>query len=624
MKISKDYWWAVSSDEHELVVEAVEGIKDAQEFRSTDNLYHLRMYGNVAPTTLSSLGSSASAKSSQRHRVTLNVIQSCTDTVTARIAKNKPKATFLTTGGDWSMQQKAKRLDKFVAGQFYNSNIYEVAPKVFLDACVFGTGFMKIYESHNEIKVERTFPDEIYVDDLESRYADPRQMFHRKAVNKDVLIHAFPEYKDAIVSAERLEEADSHYRAAEQCAVYEAWHLPSAPGADDGKHVICIDGATLLSESWTKDYFPFAVIRWTERLLGFFGQGLAEQLTGIQTEIATLLKNIQDQMHLAKPKVFIEAGSQISKAHINNETWGVIEYRNSPPQFYVPKTVSGEIFSHLDRLFNRAYEIAGISTLSAQSKKPAGLESAVALREFSDIESERFMITAQAYEKLFLDAAKQMVDLAKDMHERGEKVEVISHGDKDIERIKWKDINLKSDQYVMKVYPTSLLPSTPAAKLQKVIEMLQAQMLTQQEARMLLDYPDLESVNQLASASYDEINMVIEDMIEKGKVHQPEPFTNLTLAIQMVQNAYTRSKVQGVPDERLDLLRRYLDGCIQMLTSMQATAQPAEPPAGAAEAEGAGGPALGSLPEMTGGTPPAGMETMEEELMTEPTPTPMM
>ena len=623
MKFEKEYWWASSDNPHEGVVEAVEGIKDAQEFRSTDNLYHLRLYGNIAPTTLGSVSNYEGAKSSSNHRVTLNVIQSCTDTVTARIAKNKPKATFLTTGGDWSMQQKAKRLDKFVQGQFYNSNIYDVAPKVFLDACVFGTGFMKIYEMNNQIKVERTFPDEIYVDDLESRYAEPRQMFHRKTVNKDVLLHAFPEHRDAILSAERVEETSSHYRAAEQCAVYKAWHLPSAPGADDGRHVICIEGATLVDESWDKDYFPFAIIRWTERLLGFFGQGLAEQLTGVQIEINKLLKVIQDCMHLSRPKLFIEAGSQISKAHINNENWGVIEYRNQPPQFFVPKTVSGEVFSHLDRLFNRAYEIAGISTLSAQSKKPAGLESAVALREFSDIESERFMITAQAYENLFLEAAKQMIGLAKDMHERGEKVEVISHGDKDIERIKWKEINLKADQYVMKVYPTSLLPSTPAAKLQKVIEMLQAQMLTQQEARMLLDYPDLESVNQLASASYDEINMVIEDMIEKGKVHQPEPFTNLTLAIQMVQNAYTRSKVQGVPDERLDLLRRYLDGCIQMLTSMQAAAQPTTPQGGE-EAEGAGGPALGSLPELTGGTPPAGMETMEEELMTEPTPTPMM
>ena len=622
MEIKKEYWWQSANDPHELVYDTGENLREEQSWRSEDNLYHLRLYGNIAPSTLGSFSEYSSTKSSSKHRVTLNVIQSCIDTVTARIAKNKPKATFLTSGGDWSMQQKAKRLDKFVQGQFYETDIYDVAPKVFLDACVFGTGFMKIYEKGNKIRVERTFPDEVYVDDLESRYAQPRQMFHRKAVNKDVLVHLFPEHKDAIAAAEAMDGTHASYQAAEQIPCIEAWHLPSGPGANDGRHCIIIEGATLVDESWEKDTFPFAVIRWTERLLGYFGQGLAEQLTGIQIEQNRLLNMIQEQMHLARPKVFIEAGSQISKAHIHNEAWGVIEYRNNPPQFFVPKTVSGEIFSHLDRLFNRAYEIAGISMLSAQSKKPAGLESAVALREFSDIESERFMITAQAYEKLFLDAAKQMVGLARDMHERGEKVEVISHGDKDIERINWKSVNLKEDQYVMKAYATSLLPTTPAAKLQKVIEMLQAQMLTQQEARMLLDYPDLTAVNQLASASSDEINMVIEDMIEKGRVHQPEPFTNLTLAIQMVQNAYTRGKVQGVPDERLDLLRRYLDGCIQMLTSMQAAAQPTTPQGGEA-AEGAGGPALGSLPEMPGGTSPRPMDTMEEELVTEPTPTPM-
>lgn len=157
---------------------------------------------------------------------------------------------------------------------------------------------------------------------------------------------------------------------------------PVIKGSNDGRHVIAIDNFTLLDEEWERDTFPFCFIRWTERLLGFWGQGLAEQLTGIQVEINKLLRNIQEQMHLATPKVFVEAGSKISKAHINNEIWGIIEYAGTPPTFYVPKTVSGEIFSHLDRLFSRAYEIAGVSVLAAQSKKPAGLESGVALREF--------------------------------------------------------------------------------------------------------------------------------------------------------------------------------------------------------------------------------------------------
>ena len=52
--------------------------------------------------------------------------------------------------------------------------------------------------------------------------------------------------------------------------------------------------------------------------------------------------------------------------------------------------ISQDLFMHLDRLYNRSFEIAGISQLSAQSSKPSGLDSGRALREFSDIESERF------------------------------------------------------------------------------------------------------------------------------------------------------------------------------------------------------------------------------------------
>ena len=321
---------------------------------------------------------------------------------------------------------------------------------------------------------------------------------------------------------------------------------------------------------------------------------------------------IQEQMHLARPKVFIEAGSQISKAHINNEAWGVIEYRNNPPQFCVPKTVSGEIFSHLDRLFNRAYEIAGISMLSAQSKKPAGLESAVALRAFSDIESERFLMVAKAYEQLFLDAAAQMVDIAREVSARGESFEVISHGDDDIEKIKWSDINLEHDEYVMKVYPTSLLPTTPAAKLQKVIEMLQAGMLTQQEARALLDYPDLEAVNNMATASQEIFNMMIERILEKGIYQAPEPYMNLAMGIQMMQSAYLRAKINQVPEIRLDLFRRFIEDSIGMLAAMQAGAQ--QPPMGPMGP----GPAT---PEQ--GAPPAGMpdEVAAAEAAAAPIPT---
>ena len=205
-----------------------------------------------------------------------------------------------------------------------------------------------------------------------------------------------------------------------------------------------------------------------------------------------------------------------------------------------------------------------------------------------------------------------MVDMAREVSAKGESFEVISHGDDDIEKIKWSDINLEHDEYVMKVYPTSLLPTTPAAKLQKVIEMLQAGMLTQQEARALLDYPDLEAVNNMATASQEIFNMMIERILEKGIYQAPEPYMNLAMGIQMMQSAYLRAKINQVPEIRLDLFRRFIEDSIGMLAAMQAGAQ--QPPMGPMGP----GPAT---PEQ--GAPPAGMtdDVAAAEMAAAPIPT---
>ena len=606
----KEFWWEQTKDIHEDVFSAVTTLAEDQNYRAKDNLSWLRLFSNVNASGLNS--DSYSRRSGTRaDDVTLNIVHSMCTTVTSKIAKNRPKVTFLTSGGDWSLKRKAKLLDKFVNGQFYATDIYTTAPKVFLDATVFGTGVMKIYQDGERIVAERVFPNEVISDDAESFYGKPRQMFQRKIVSREVLLAAYPEFEKEILNASKAETNNSGESVtSNQVECVEAWHLASKKGSPDGKHCIVLDSCTLLDEPYDKDFFPFVFIRWTENLLGFWGQGLAEQLLGVQVEINKLLNRIQEQMHLATPKVFIETGSKISKAHINNEVWGVIEYTGTKPDFHVPRTATGEVFSHLDRLFGRAYEVAGISEMAAQAKKPAGLDSGVAIREFSDIQSERFMLVAQAYENLFLTAARQMIDIARDIEEQGNTYEVISHGDKYIERINWKDIDLEEDQYVMQIYPTALLSTTPAAKLQTIQEMAQTGLLNPTEARALLDYPDLEAVNQLATAFIDDVDLLIEEMIEKGRYHPPETFSNLEFAIQRVQSAYLRAKIDKVPEERLELLRRYMDDAIRVIQTQQmaqqATQQAMAPMEGA-PAPGGGAPAPGA-PPMEGAPPEAGLE----------------
>lgn len=571
------FWWGADKKEvNTFVIEAVHHIDEKQQARTAADLRHLRLYGNSPTETLntSPYNRPPSNPYLMRDRLTLNVVHSMVSTIVSKITKNRPRPLFLTSGGDYTMKRKAKMLNKFVQGLFYGTDAYKAGEAICRDACIFGTGFMKIFDDGDEIVAERVFPHEILIDDNEAIYGKPRQMFQRKYINKEVLINLFPDFADSIIRASSDENtiggSPMTNNVYDAVGVVEAWHLPSSRDSGDGRHVIAIQNATLLDEEYTKSRFPFVSLKWSDRALGFWGQGIAEQLTGLQIEINKLLKTIQIAMHLVSvPKIFVERGSKISKAHLNNEIGGIIEYAGTPPIYKTANSVSPEMFAHLDRLYQRAYEIVGISQLAASSKKPSGIDSGRALREFSDIESERFLSFARSYEQVFLDAAKIMVGVAEDVAGRDNNFSVTSFDKTTIQKIRWKDVDLKEDQYIMQVFPTSLLPVTPAARLQTVEEMMRTGLLSREDGLALLDFPDLEGVQSLEMAAIDEIEMVIENIIDKGRYSSPEPFSNLPLALKKMNQAYLRAKLDSVPEDRLELMRRYISDAQSLISRAQ-------------------------------------------------------
>ena len=607
-----NYWWE-DAQPHDHVLSTVENLVDAQSYRKAEQD---RAMANLYSGYVLSEPGSRPAGVRQEDHLRLNVVQSITDTLAAKISKAMPKITFLTDGGDYFMQKKAKLLEKFIMGQFYHNDVYSVARRAFTDSLVFGSGFIYVYEGDAGIEVERVPCSEILVDELEAKNGKPRQIFRVKRVNQDVLMAHFPDHKTEILNAKVEEEYhhSAHFTVMRGVEVVEAWHLPN-PGQKDGRRVICIEGATLHDSAYTRAYLPFLKLDWTPRIYGYYGQGLCEQLESIQEEINSLARYTQICMELSTPKLMVERGSNISENHLTNLKWGIINYTGTPPSYVTPTPVSPQILQHLDRLYNRAYEIAGISMLSAQGRKPAGVESAVALRTISDIETERFQLVAQRYQDAFIQMARMMTDVAREMAEAGKDLESITFDDESMKKIKWSEVNLDKDSYVLKLYPTSLLPHTPAGRLQKVVELLQAQMLTKDEARKLLDYPDLKGINDLNNAAQDEIEMIIASLMD-GKFISPEPYTNLTLAIKMISRAITKAKTQNVPEETLVLMRRYIEEAIAMLSAAQAPQQPAQvaPPAGSPQPDD--GMARPS------GTLPAQPQIEAAERMAAPMPTP--
>jgi hypothetical protein len=562
--MDNNYWWKKNKGTaNQAVFEFLNRLEADQSYRSNENFKFMRLYGNNDLLNLKAYQYyRVEPSTSVQNRVTMNIVQSMIDTVVSKITKNKPKPNFLTDGGDFSQQRRAKKLTKFVEGQFQMTDFYSKATQAFMDSCIFGTGALKIFKNEGEICVERVFIDEIIIDDKEAFYGEPRQMHQRKYIHKDILKQMFPSKAGAIEVCNQS-QISNYYNSnvsKDMLLVVESWHLPSGKNAKDGKHCITIDNETLLEEEYSKAYFPFVFFRWGLRPLGFFGQGLAEQLQGLQLEINKILRTIQVSMHLVSiPKLLVEASSKIVSAHLDNKIGGIIKYAGTPPTATQLGTIPPELFSHLDRLYSRAYEIAGISQLSATSAKPSGLNSGKALREYNDLETERFMSVGQRYEKVFLDASKQMIDLAKEIDEDGYDYKVKVKGKKFLETIKWNEVSMDDDAYAMSVFPTSSLSSSPAGRLQDVQELIQIGFVSKEDAMKLLDFPDLQAFYDFENAPLDDIMRTIEQFVDKGEYETPEPYQALEVGIVKMQKAYLYFKSQQLEEEKLELFRRWIE-----------------------------------------------------------------
>jgi len=602
--MSQDFWWVEDKGEvHSALHNYISSLGDRQSYIHSDNLKYLRLYGNYNYHGMGNSDHSPTDSNGDQVRVTWNIVASMIDTVVAKITKNRPRPMFLTDDGDYSSQKKAENLNKFIEGSFYKMKLYDKGAKSFLDACVFGTGFIKFFISGSEIECERVFPNELFVDAEESIYNNPRNLYQTKWMHRSVLKKMFPKFKNAIDDSGQMSSSDSYIgsteRRSDMVNVLEAWHLPSEEDGKDGRHVISIEQAALLDEDYNKSYFPFGKQIWSDRLLGYFGQGIAEQLKGIQFEINKILRTISVAQHLVSiPKVMVESGSKIVKSHLNNEIGGVIVYSGTKPSYETFTAVPTELYNHLERLYTKAYELIGISQLSATSKKPSGLDSGVALREFNDIETERFVTVGRKYEQFYLDCARIIIDLATDLSEAGTDYSVQFNNNKFLQKIKFSEIKLDEDAYEMQCFPTSFLPSTPSGKLQSVQELINSGMISKEDGIRLLDFPDLSSVTSLMTAQTEIIDDILEKMVDSGNYLPPEPFYNLTLALQRSQLSYMKYKLAGVKEDRLELLRRFMGDTADLL----------KPPAP---------PAPPMMPESPEGLPPE-MEAPPMEAMSAP------
>ena len=601
-----------------------------------------RLYGSIPLLGLAPKLYRRRAVSTRRSKLALNVVKSVSDTYVAMVTDDEPRVTFDTNGADWSLQQKADRLEQFNDGIIYDTDFYDLAPQLHLDAALFGAGIMKPYIQWNgwdeepandadedaaatarrddeaekkeqpRICYERVHAWRLLRDDEEWFSGKGRTQYEVSYIDKLALMEEYPERADDIATSSTGKDFDEWGDDAvsftdvesDDVCVIEAWHTPRAKTSGDGLHVIMCGDVVLFEEPWREIDFPHEVLyRLRPAFGGVWGDALAAELEGIQFEINVLLQKIQRAHHLlAAGHWLVENGSEIATGTIDNQIGSIIRYRGIPPELKVVESVAPDVYQQLDRLYQRAFEIVGVSQQAAQGQKPAGLNSGKALLVYADIQSKRFQPSYRLYQHFMVRLARKNIAMAREIAKRYPDYAVKATGPDMMETVKWADAEMEDFEFLMKPFATNELAEEPAGKLEILQGLATAGYVPDKQdvMRMFAGHLDLKDYETTNDADYNWTMMVVDSIMRKGKFVGPEPYftkSQMIEAIGRVQKQYFKFSIkQGVPQDRLDLLRDWMNQATELVTTNALKLPEPTPP-----------PAPPMMPPPGAGMPPAPM-----------------
>jgi hypothetical protein len=592
-----NFWWHDSNEgeRHNRIVQLVDRISNSQSYINSANLDHLKSYSRREYTED---GNGSVVPQGPSPYMGINATKSAIDTIISKLTQQDPRPHFKTEGGNWNARNRARKLQKFTDGVYYKSNFYAKARRACKDAAIFGTGFVKPYFESNEIKWERVWPGSVVVEEASAMNGNTRSFFQIDTVPLESLMAKFPDKAIDLVASNLSYKTTANGVVTAMVKVYEAWHLKDENG-DGGRHTICTENCTLFDEECDLDCDPIIAFRWTEAPVGYYGHGAVEDVTCLQNEMDYVMQKIQAATHNgALVWVIKHISDTTPNNHLTNKICSIINYSgNQPPTVIQNRIMDQQVFDHVKWMNELIYNVTGVSAMSATSQKPKGIESGKALQTMLDVESQRFGEIQKNYEQFIVACTKACIALAK-KHFTGGKTEYQVQVDNGrfTETIKWSEVNMDEDEYMLKVWPTNMLPATPAGKMDTVERMMQAGLIDALTGMMLLDFPDVEAHQGLVYSSVKQALWIVDQVIYEGKEIEPREWYDLDRCIKYMQMGLSNAEMEGAPEEVFERGMEFIASCQELL--MPPPAPPISP---------AGMVPEGSQPVMSEAMPPAPM-----------------
>lgn len=577
-------WWLPENepDRHRRILDIVHSIRSRQTHWRKRDLLHAHLYGNLP--ILGFGPNSYSHIEPDDGRLVINLVKPKIDTWVSMMCRARPKPKFLANETSaqerWSMRRRAKGLERWSEGLLYEAKFHdEVTPLMVLDVGIFDYGLCKVVidgvDGDNwknaEVCIEKAYPHEMVIDDAEALVGNPRNLFQRRWVDRYVLASHFPGSRAAIMDCPKKFEEDEwgYDDTSDQILVTEAWHLPSRTGFGDGRRSMCIETGMLLDEGYELDRFPFTFLRQSPAPWGVRGISIAAQLRPLQIAYNQFILDFQDNaMMFGRAHWLSPRQCRMEKAHFDDEVGSIWEYDavgGAKPEAYVPQSIPADCMNFAQYIESRMDAVCGISAMRSGGIVPTQFKSGRAQEVAVETQDGRFLISSRQFEAASMDVVDLSICMARDVakHRPDYATRVVGKHKTMVEVVRFKDVDMSRDSYVMEVYPASALAQTPSARYDQLQDMLEKGSIDLDTFNDLLDFPDLQGQQKIAISPKVMAERLIERFLDAEDPDDPDVYISPEpkWPIQQLYMAFLLAEVDAendcAPEKNVALLRRF-------------------------------------------------------------------
>ena len=470
----------------------------------------------------------------------LNVIKSCIDTLTSKVAESKVRPFFNCINGTFKDILVCKQAQQYFDVFFDFNNIYKVVSEAFRDSAIFETGY--VYIDADAKKVTKALPWQVYFRPSETTYGKHTRVYYER---KEYPVALLPDELRKLVEDVTVNEYCTYGIYFDKTLKIKAYYIDALN--------------YFMTEPYESDMLPIIPIYYNCPVFGNSSLSVVDMLNSIQDEINSLMTKIKDASQLnAAMTYFVPDGSSIKVGKLSNRVGNIITYKPLPNsttsgvEVSTPAFIDDQYITLVDNLISKSYEMVGISQLSAMSKKPTGLDSGVALATMEDSESDRFETQLNQVIRCYVDIAKACIsNFNKDEDILPESQARVS--------CKWRDIVDESKKMSIQYSAADALSKDPSTKLKLLKELAEAGAIPRERIFQFMQLPDLESGYSLSNNAINAVMSVIGSCIDDDEYEIPSyiPFTLLEQEILNTQLSLRASNYKKNKDDIAKLTKLF-------------------------------------------------------------------